>query len=100
MTSSRILKVITGLFELALAIPLLGGSLVIASGYSLLGFMFILHLVTLTLSWFNKEPFYGSVLGVITSALAWIPIVGWMLHLLSGILLLISSAQRGRRAVS
>ncbi|MNW13908.1 hypothetical protein D3C71_2119840 [compost metagenome] len=66
------------------------------SGYSVLGFMFIFHLITLILSLKNNESIYGSVLGIVTSLLAWIPIVGWVLHLITGILLMVSGGQKTR----
>ncbi|WP_410513158.1 hypothetical protein PaeBR_01390 [Paenibacillus sp. BR2-3] len=96
MSSSRILKWLTGSFELILAIPLLGAAIVIGSWYSVLGLMFVLHLVTLILSSKNREPIYGSVLGIVTSLLAWIPIVGWVLHLITAILLMVSASQKSQ----
>ena len=96
MTLSRILKFFSGIAELFLAIPVLGGALVLSSGYSLLGVMLVLHLVTYVLSRSNHEPAYGPAIGIVTSLLAWIPFVGWFLHLISGLFLLINSAQRGR----
>ncbi len=98
MSASKALKWITGSFEIILAIPLLGAAIVIGSVYSVLGLMFILHVVTLILSSKNNEPIYGSVLGVITSLLAWIPFVGWVLHLITGILLMVSAAQKSRNS--
>lgn len=100
MSASRILKWVTGSFELILAIPLIGGTLVISSGYTVLGLMFILHIVTLVLSSKNREPMYGSILGIITSLLAWIPLVGWVLHLLTAIFLMVTAAQKPRAAVA
>src|SRR3954453_22637186 len=96
MTGSRILKWISGAFELFLAIPLLGAAVVIGSSYTILGIMLVLHIVTLVLSGSNKEPVYGSVLGIVTSLLAWIPFVGWILHLLTGILLMVTASQKAR----
>ncbi|UVI31096.1 hypothetical protein [Paenibacillus spongiae] len=95
MTNSRILRILTGLLELILAIPVLGGLIVVGFSYTPLGLMFILHLITLVLSLNNREPIYGSVFGIVTSALAWIPVLGWIMHLVSAILLLISAAQKG-----
>lgn len=91
------MKWVTGSFELLLAIPFLGGLIVMGSGYSVLGLAFILHAVTLVLSSRDKEPIYGSVVGIITSALAWIPILGWLLHLITAILLMVSAAQKSHR---
>ncbi|MDQ0493812.1 hypothetical protein [Paenibacillus brasilensis] len=96
MTPSKTLKWITGGLELFLAIPVLGGLIVVNSAYTVLFFMLIFHIVTLVLSVTNREPFYGSILGIVTSVVGWIPIVGWLMHLLSGIFLMITAAQPPR----
>lgn len=96
MSASKAMKWITGSFEIILAIPFLGATIVVFSGYSVLGFMFIFHLITLILSLKNNESIYGSVLGIVTSLLAWIPFVGWVLHLITGILLMVSGGQKTR----
>lgn len=98
MTNSRTLKWVTGGMEAVLAIPILGGIIVLGSLYWALVVMFILHLITLILSNKNDEPFYGSVLGIVTSLLAWIPFLGWGLHLITAILLMVSAAKPGRPA--
>lgn len=98
MTGSRVMKWITGSFELVLAIPVIGGSIVITSWYTVLGVMFVLHLVTLVLSSKNNEPKYGSVMGIVTSLLAWIPFLGWLLHLLTAIFLMVTASQKSKHA--
>lgn len=82
--------------ELFLAIPVLGGLLVVNSAYTILFFMLIFHIVTLVLSVTNRESYYGSILGIVTSVIGWIPIVGWLMHLISGIFLMITAAQQPR----
>ncbi|QMV42472.1 hypothetical protein [Cohnella cholangitidis] len=94
MSNSRVLKWITGSIEIFLAIPLIGALVVMGSGYTVLVITLILHIVTLVLSSSNKEPIYGSVMGIITSLLAWIPFVGWLLHLLTGIFLMVTAAKK------
>lgn len=96
MSGSRIMKWVTGALELVLAIPIIGGAIVISSYYSVLGVMLILHIVTLVLSASNREPKYGSILGIITSLLAWVPFLGWILHLLTAIFLMVTAAQKNR----
>ncbi len=93
MKASKVLKFITGLLEGVLAIPILGGTIVISFAGIPLGIMFVLHLVTLIVSKKQGETIYGSVCGIITSCVGFIPFVGWILHLLSFILLLISTFQ-------
>jgi len=100
LTNSKVLKWVSGSLELFLAIPILGALVVMGSYYTVLGAMLVLHIVTLVLSKQNNEPIYGSVLGIITSLVAWIPLVGWILHLLSGIFLMVTAAQKSKPPAS
>jgi hypothetical protein len=92
------MKWITGALEILLGIPVLGAAIVIGGAYVPLGVMLILHIVTLVLSVKNNEVKYGSILGIITSLVAWIPFVGMTLHIITGILLMVSAANPGRPA--
>ncbi|MBW7475857.1 hypothetical protein K0T92_14010 [Paenibacillus oenotherae] len=96
MTASKVLKWVTGAFELCLAIPVVGALIVLGSSYTVLVVMLILHAITLFLSIANREPKYGSILGIITSLVAWVPFLGWLMHLLSGIFLMVSAAQKSK----
>ncbi|WP_251048060.1 hypothetical protein [Planococcus sp. ISL-109] len=98
MKTSVALLWITGLAEAFLAIPFIGGGFVISAGYSPLGVMFVLHAITLFYCFKEYSPKSGSILGIITSTLAWIPLIGWALHLLTAMVLLISAAVSGRTA--
>ncbi|MCL6458451.1 MAG: hypothetical protein K6T85_10650 [Gorillibacterium sp.] len=89
MSLSKTLKLVTGALELLLGIPFLGGLIVISSGYSILWFMFIFHVITLVISLRERTGGIGSLVGAITSCLAWIPIVGMLLHLLTAAILLL-----------
>lgn len=91
--ASKSLKWVTGLLELFLAIPLLGGSIVISSAYVALGVMLVLHIVTFVVASNHGGAKAGSILGIITSCLAWIPFVGWILHLLTAIFLMVDAAR-------
>ena len=89
---------ITGLAEAFLAIPLIGGGFVISTGYSALGVMFVLHAITLFFCFREYSPKTGSILGIITSLIAWIPGIGWGFHLITAAVLLITAAMSGSRA--
>lgn len=91
--ASRNLKWITAGLELILAIPLIGGTIVMGSAYVALGIMLALHVITLVVASQSGTGKAGSILGILTSALAWIPLVGWILHLLTCIFLLVDLAR-------
>ncbi|WP_128659298.1 hypothetical protein [Paenibacillus sp. 598K] len=92
MTPSRVLRWVTGSLEIVLAIPFFGASIVMGFAYVPLLVMLALHILTLVLSVSNREPSYGSIMGIVTSVLAWIPFVGFVMHLITGILLMVSAA--------
>ncbi|MEJ8305821.1 hypothetical protein [Saccharibacillus sacchari] len=97
MKISKILLLVGAVFELLLAIPVLGGAFVIGTGYTALGFMFVYHLVTLVFAARERVPVYGPIVGMVTAALAWIPILGWIMHLASGIVLLFNALSGQQR---
>lgn len=98
MKISTALLWITGLAEAFLAIPFLGGSVVLSTGYGVLGVMFVLHAITLFFCFREFSPKFGSILGIITSLVSWIPLIGWAMHLLTALVLLISAAVSNRTA--
>ncbi|MGE7273573.1 hypothetical protein ACQKK5_19180 [Brevibacillus panacihumi] len=93
MSASRVMKWITGGLEAILAIPFLGASIVLSLAWVPLGIMLILHIITLILSKNNNELIYGSVVGIVTSLVAWIPFVGFVMHVLSAIFLMVTAAK-------
>lgn len=100
MSSSRIMKWITGGLEATLAFPVLGAIIVIATGYWALAVMLVLHIITLVMTKKDNGASLGSVLGIITSCIAWIPFVGWFMHLLSAIFLVINAATKDKEQVA
>lgn len=94
MSTSRILKWVSGGLEALLGIPVLGGTIVISLVWTPLAIMLILHIVTLVIT--KKEgsgAITGSVLGIITSCIGWIPFVGMVLHIISAIILMVDAAK-------
>ncbi|ODG93933.1 MULTISPECIES: hypothetical protein [Bacillaceae] len=86
------MKWISGGFEALLGIPVLGGWIVFGFGYTPLFIALILHIITLVLAKKAGVSAIGNIFGIITSCLAWIPILGMILHILSAIFILIGAA--------
>ncbi|WHY67842.1 hypothetical protein [Neobacillus sp. SuZ13] len=94
MSTSRILKWVSGGLEALLGIPVLGGTIVLSLVWTPLAIMLILHIVTLVIT--KKEgsgSITGSVLGIITSCIGWIPFVGMIMHIISAIILMVDAAK-------
>lgn len=91
MLPSKILKWVTGAAEGFLGIPFLGGMYIISQGWTPLLVMLILHIITLIVT--NKDGGIraGSVLGIITSCIAWIPILGMILHIITAVVLILTA---------
>jgi hypothetical protein len=94
MSNSRTLKLISGIGEAILAIPVLGGIIVLSFSWMPLVIMLVLHIITAVVSANERTSKFPSILGIATSALGWIPIVGWFMHLVSAIVLLFSASRK------
>jgi predicted branched-subunit amino acid permease len=94
MKTSKILKWVTGGLEAVLGIPFVGGSIVVSFLWTPLVAMLALHIVTLVFSNKEGEAKHGSVLGIVTSCIAWIPVVGMIMHILTAIFLLLDAAKK------
>jgi len=97
MKAAGTLLLVTAIIEAILGIPLLGGTLVMLSGYTLLFATLILHIVTLVLCSQHNKPVVGSILGIITSVLAWIPILGMIMHLTTAVFLFIAVSKNNQQ---
>lgn len=93
MSKSRIMKWVTGGLEAFLAIPVLGALVIIGLIWIPLFIMLALHIVTLVFTKQDGGPITGSILGIVASCLGWIPFVGWILHVLAAIFLMVNAAQ-------
>lgn len=94
LSTSRILKWVTGGLEVILGIPVLGGALILSLAWTPLFVMAILHILTLILSVKDNGNKHGSILGIITSVIGWIPFVGMVLHIITAILLMVDAAKK------
>lgn len=93
MKLSTILKWLTGGCEAFLAIPIAGGAFIFSNAWLPLLFMFAFHLITLVVSAREKRSYVGSILGIITSAIGAIPIIGWVMHTVTAIVLLLDAGR-------
>lgn len=93
MSNSRVLKFITGGLEALLGIPLLGGTIVIGLLWTPLLVMLALHIVTLAVCSKENQDKTPSILGIVTSCIAWIPFVGMVMHIVTAVYLLSSAAK-------
>jgi hypothetical protein len=94
----KTLKWVTGGLEAILGIPILGGSIVIGLGWTPLLVMLIFHIVVLVLSKKVGVKAHGNILGIVTSAIGWIPIVGMFMHMLSAVFILIDAARKDKNS--
>lgn len=93
MSTSKILKWVSGGLEGLLGVPVLGGTIVIGLVWTPLAMMLILHIVTLVFTKKEGGSTTGSILGIVTSCLAWIPFVGMIMHIVSAIILINDAAK-------
>ncbi|MET1013099.1 MAG: hypothetical protein ABWX61_01140 [Paenisporosarcina sp.] len=96
MSVSKILKWVTGGMEAILGIPILGATIVIGFLWVPLVIMLALHIVTLVLTKKDGGSTTGSILGIVTSCIAWIPFVGMIMHILTAIFLMLDAAKPDR----
>ncbi|MBP2076183.1 hypothetical protein [Oceanobacillus polygoni] len=100
MSLSRIFKWITGIFEGLLGIPFLGGLYIISNAWTPLFVMLILHIITWILTKRDNGSGIGSIFGIITSVIGWIPIVGMIMHIITALILILSASRpEGRQYV-
>jgi hypothetical protein len=92
------LKWVSGGIEAILGIPILGGSIVLGLGWTPLWVMLIFHIVVVLLSKKVGVKAHGNILGIVTSAIGWIPIVGMIMHMLSAVFILIDAARKDKNS--
>jgi hypothetical protein len=95
MTTSRVLKWVSGGIEAFLGIPFFGGMFIISLLWTPLVIMLGLHIVTLIVSRDDGVTSTGSILGIITSCVGWIPIVGMIMHIITAIFLMTDASRKG-----
>jgi len=96
--TSTILKWVSGGLEAFLGIPVFGGIVIVSLLWTPLAIMLALHIVTLIFSSKENEKRHGSILGIVTSAIGWIPVVGMIMHIITAVLLMVDANKSGTNA--
>lgn len=91
--ASRILKWVAGGLEALLGIPVLGGTLIVSMVWTPLAIMLVLHIVALILALKSGRKIAGHILGIIASAVGFIPVVGMVMHIVTAVFLLIEAGK-------
>ncbi|MBD7942767.1 hypothetical protein MKZ20_06605 [Psychrobacillus sp. FSL K6-2684] len=94
MSNTKILKWVTGGLEALLGIPVLGGIIIMSFLWIPLVIMLALHIVTLIIT--KKEggeTTTGSILGIVTSCIGFIPIVGMIMHIITAVILMLEASK-------
>lgn len=90
--SLRTLKWVSGGLEAILGIPILGGLIVIGSGYNALWLMLAFHIVVVVLTARAGNVSKGNIVGIVASTVGVIPVVGMLLHMAAAITILLDAA--------
>ncbi|WKB36571.1 hypothetical protein QS257_05895 [Terrilactibacillus sp. S3-3] len=93
MDISRILKWVSGGLEAFWGIPVIGGFMIIGMAWLPLPMMLALHIVTVVFSVKENKAITGNILGIITSCIGWIPVIGMIMHIISAIFILIEAGK-------
>lgn len=84
-------------YEAFLALPVIGGTFVLANAWAPLGIAFLLHAVAIIILLREGGSIIGNAVGVITSLVAWIPFIGWFMHGITALILLVEGISGSRR---
>ena len=94
MLVSNILKWVAGGLEAFLGIPFVGGTVILALAWTPLFIMLALHIVGLVFANREGTSRTGHILGIVTSAVGFIPIAGMIMHIITAVVLMMEAAQK------
>ena len=86
---TKIYKIVLACLEGLLAIPLLGALIIIGLWWIPLFILFVGHTIALITCIKNKKKYTGHITGLVGSLLGWIPLIGWIMHVVTTIVLII-----------
>ncbi|MEK4220557.1 MULTISPECIES: hypothetical protein [Bacillus] len=91
--TSRVLKWVAGGLEAFWGMPIIGGMIIVSMFWIPLVIMLALHIVSLIIAYKADKKIVGHILGIITSAVGWIPIVGMVMHIITAVFLMLEAAK-------
>jgi len=86
-------KMIIGLLEIFLGLPIVGGLLIIRLHYIPLAVLLVLHILGLIESKKRNTNYLGHTIGIVGNVIAVIPIVGMIMHLITGVVNIVESSK-------
>lgn len=89
--TSKLLKWITFAIEAFFAIPLVGGGFILSYGWTPLFVALILHVIAIVSLLKDRGSIIGNGLGIIASLVGVVPILGWIMHAVTAIVLFIEA---------
>lgn len=88
-TNTKMYKIITACIELFLGIPIVGGAIILANGWWPLTILLGVHILGLVMSSKHNKCKTGHIIGIACNIIGVIPFVGMIMHICTGIVLLI-----------
>ncbi len=85
--TTRNLLLTTAIIETVFAIPVLGGAFILLTAWIALIAALIFHIISLIYCVKTNTSKAGNILGIVASVFGWIPFLGWLLHIITAILL-------------
>lgn len=85
--NSQNLRFISAIFESVLAVPFLGGFFVLLTAWTALLGGIVLGIMGIVYANKEHKSREGFIWQVVANSLGWIPVVGWILHLVAAIVL-------------
>ncbi|WP_147802851.1 hypothetical protein [Alkalicoccus halolimnae] len=93
------LKRVSGGAEAFLGIPFLGGLFILNFSWIPLFIMLALHLFVLFISGKQGKKKTGSVLGIVTSCIGWLPFIGMVMHIVTAVVLLTEAHKESKEPI-
>lgn len=81
-----ITTLIAFLYELVLAIPIIGGSIALATGLGTITTAFVIHIIVLIFRFANGSSKAVPIIAIVLTIFTFIPFVAWFLHVVIALL--------------